>query len=177
MFLFPTNNQGPVWPKWRPRGDWKTARPKFTRSNAAPWSSMATKLIHCSPKTTEPKYLLTVIQHLYMRTIYPSRCCACSLIRVQVKGLENNVPEQGILKHDLFLAFGNFTDELPAVSKRIKSAVLSKLASSSGVWRDRQVILTKNVLLIAVSCAGPWKRFRQRLVFATQRIQKALSSA
>lgn len=96
---------------------------------------------------------------------------------MQVKGLENHVPEQGILKHDLFLAFGNFTDELPAVSKRIKSAVLSKLASSSGVWRDRQVILTKNVLLIAVSCAGPWKRFRQRLVFATQRIQKALSSA
>jgi hypothetical protein len=96
---------------------------------------------------------------------------------VQGEGRENNVPEQSILKNDLFLAFSNFTDELPAVSKRMKSAVLSKLASSSGVWRDRQVILTKNFLLIAVCCAGPWKRFRQRLVFATQRIQKVLSAA
>ena len=88
-----------------------------------------------------------------------------------------NVSEQGILKDNLFLAFGNFTDELPAASERIKSAVLSKLASSSAVWRDRQVILTKNVLLTAVSCTGPWKRFRQRLVFATQRVQKKISSA
>ena len=55
---------------------------------------------------------------------------------------------------DAFLAFGHFTDELPDATLRIKSAVLLKMASSSGTWQERQVILTKNVLLIAKLGSG-----------------------
>lgn len=38
-----------------------------------------------------------------------------------------------------FLAYGNYADELPAPSERLKSQVLAKMASASGIWQDRQV--------------------------------------
>jgi hypothetical protein len=55
---------------------------------------------------------------------------------------------------DAFLAFGHYTDELPDATQRIKSAVLLKMAASSGKWQERRVILTKNVLLIAKLGSG-----------------------
>jgi len=40
-----------------------------------------------------------------------------------------------------FLAYGKYVDELPAEDSRIKTQVLSKMASTTGTWQDRQVQL------------------------------------
>ena len=40
-----------------------------------------------------------------------------------------------------FLAYGKYVDELPPEDSRIKTQVLSKMASTTGTWQDRQVQL------------------------------------
>jgi hypothetical protein len=65
---------------------------------------------------------------------------------------EGKVPDNSKLRK--FLAYGKYADELPPEDSRIKMQVLSKMASTTGTWQDRQVQLCFQSHAAVQSLAG-----------------------